>query len=220
MIGFLIVGVQAKRLDMVNFEGFVEVGFMQPAALANAIVALVCLFALCFPIWAVIVAVAAAPTVAVLAHHVLRLPFAHAITAAKVMLFYVSVLARKFCSAVVASNDLAFPTQQDAFALVAARNGFGLLQSLGQSVWFGIEGFGAYGADSVSHLLFSVGFLAIVCAKPKPRFVTFDEAISTLNLLLTVGTMNFHRCIIAYLNEYSKLRRWATATSQTPVRVG
>ena len=210
MISFCVRGVQSKWLDMVNVESLAKIRFVQAATLANAIVTGVRSLALRFPICTIVGRVTAAPTVAILAHHIFRLPFAHAVSAAKVMLVSLAVSAIELLTAIVAMQFLASPSQHHAFALEAASNSRRHLECFVQPVRFGVELFVAYWASGVNHLRFAVDSLAVVRAKPKTCLVTFDEAIGALKFFLAVITMNFHRCIIAHLNEYGERRNART----------
>ena len=142
MVGVFGVLMQAKRFDVVNFLRFTEVGFMQSAALAYAAVALVCLRALGFPFWAVIVFVSAAPGIAILSSHVVGLPLTHAGTAAEIAFFDFCVFALELFAAIVTMQYLASLTEHRLFAFVATSDGRCFLPCLGVGA--------ARGCDSVS----------------------------------------------------------------------
>ena len=194
--------MQSKRLDVVNFQRFTEVGFMQSAALAYAAVTLVCLSALGFPFWAVIVFVSAAPGIAILTDHVVGLPFPHALAAAKVMFVNLSISSFELFAAVVAMKRLASVTKKNLLAFVTASNSWRFLERQVESIWFGVK---LLSANSASCHLFLGSLIfsgAYTVAEPKTRLVVLDPTRLFLDFFAAMGAVDnhhFHICIIPYM---------------------
>ena len=178
---------KSKWFNMMHFQGMVRLTLGQVAGLAGIVVALSCLSALAFPSWAIVLFIAAAPAGVIFTGQILRLPFAHTLSRAKVVFVDLCIFATKLFAAPITSNYLTSPSQYNHSAFRTTSNS----ASPFSPVRFCIKLFSASWAASEHFLLFSVGTLAFPRAKENTALASFNIAIVFVLLFATIFTTGF-----------------------------
>lgn len=103
----------------------IRVLFGKVAMLASFMVAPAGLAPLAFPIWPVVLLIATAPTWMIFAYYILRLPFSHALTRAKVVFVNLCIAAIEFLATPITGNGLTSSSSRDLTTLRTASDGLG-----------------------------------------------------------------------------------------------
>jgi len=184
-----IVGIvkKAHRFLVMNFESIGNFALMNSAPLAGVAVSLAGLAVLLVPVLAIVGLPATAPTWALFARDVFRLPLSHAMTAAKVVSIHLCISTAKLLAAPVTVEQLATPAKQNLATFQRASKLFSWLHPVRLDNKL-------LSADRTSQLRcngvgFAIGLLAVIRAKPKPGSVTGNLVIFPFNRLATVRAL-------------------------------
>jgi hypothetical protein len=151
-----------------------------------------------------------------------RLPVAHALTTAKIMLIHLGVYASKFLPAPITIEKTTSPTQQDALAFLTTSNFIHLFQAVRFDCKFPAADWA--GKSWRSCMEFAISLLAGIRTKPKaggiaPHLIGFAH-----NLFVALETMKSkHIDIISYSVtslRMNAIQRWVDLTQGTPELIG
>ena len=199
---------------MMYFESVIQFVLSDTTTLTGMVVSFACLFIHTPPVLTVIREPSTFPAWTFLAVYICGLPITHAITATKIMFFYICVLSVKLLTAPITIQHLTAPTQKNAPAFLTASY---LLYSV-EAIWFYCKGFAAHRTIKSwgSRIRFSISIMARSITEPKPRRVEGLAAWFSMQVFSTGRALNNHKSIIPYLVACQNLSRRGRAIEISP----